>query len=242
MGGMDGGMAFMLLRPKPATSGPAPSILSLPFPQGKSWGFSNKSADVFFPLKTASKGNRDLKIESRDLLKLRVHVHPTLSLFVQTLLKARSLPDAAPRGLRPCGVAAWGDSREPSEQAILSRLLSPWLCPWSDVRGPVPHSPEAAGVGLAQDTVVGRGEGVKPEVRKALVGIRLRGGRALKSVVAGGGGNSSQETGLGGGLTARACDAPICGDTQEGHTALSSLKIRVSHIPGEKGCRGNSGN
>lgn len=47
------------------------------------------------------------------------------------------------------------------------------------------YSPETAGVGLAQDTVVRRGQGVKPEVSKALVGVGLGGGGALKSIVTG---------------------------------------------------------
>lgn len=51
--------------------------------------------------------------------------------------------------------------------------------------GPV-HSPEAAGVRLAQDTVIGGRLRVKPEVGETLVGVRGGGGGgAFKSVVAG---------------------------------------------------------
>lgn len=86
----------------------------------------------------------------------------------------------------------------------------------------MPHSPKAAAVGLAQDTVVWRGQGVKPEAGKALAGIRLQGGGALKSVVTVGGQKSGQKTGLGGDGSWSGAGASqqgpamhlVCGDTQ----------------------------
>lgn len=47
------------------------------------------------------------------------------------------------------------------------------------------YLPKTTGVGLAQDTVFRRGQGVEPEVSGALVGSRLRGRCALKPVVTG---------------------------------------------------------
>lgn len=85
-------------------------------------------------------------------------------------------------------------SGTPAHRAFSPTSLSLTPCgePWAPGRkarghpGSAPrYSPETAGVGLAQDTVVRRGQGVKPEVSKALVGVGLGGGGALKSVVTG---------------------------------------------------------
>lgn len=60
---------------------------------------------------------------------------------------------------------------------------SPQLCPRSGRGEARTHSPETAGVGLAQDAVVRGRQGVKPEVGQA-----LGEGRSLKPIVAGVGG------------------------------------------------------
>lgn len=88
-----------------------------------------------------------------------------------------------------------GDLQEPQRRgrsALISLSLTPCEEPWAPGRKGRGHhgsalcdSPETAGIGLAQDTVVRGRQGVKPEVGKALVGIRLRGGGALKSIVTG---------------------------------------------------------
>lgn len=95
----------------------------------------------------------------------------------------------------------------------------------------VPHSPEAAAVGLAQDTVVWWGQGVKPEAGKALVGLRLRGGGALKSIVAAREKRSGdrlgwgwEQSGAGGGPHHKGLQYTHLW----GHTALPSLEIRVT--------------
>lgn len=119
-------------------------------------------------------------------------------LSVWSRLRVSLLPDADPSGLRmesPGRGQSLGDLQEPQRKgrsALISLSLTPREEPWAPggkgrgYHGSAPcDSPETAGVGLAQDTVVRGRQGVKPEVGKALVGIGLRGGGALKSIVTG---------------------------------------------------------
>lgn len=106
------------------------------------------------------------------------------------------------------------------------------------------HSPKTVGVHLAQDTVIRGRQGVKPEVGEALVGIRLRGGGALKSIVAvrrkERGSGASPRRGPPRGDLLRTClwaHRPI-------HMAViprGGQNRKPSYVPGEKGCTGDSG-
>lgn len=121
-----------------------------------------------------------------------------LSLSVWSRLRTSLLPDADPPGLQwraLGGGQSLGDLQETQRKgrsALISLSRAPREQLWApggnsrDHHGSAPcDSPETAGVGLAQDTVIRGRQGVKPEVGKALVGIGLRGGGALKSIVTG---------------------------------------------------------
>lgn len=93
------------------------------------------------------------------------------------------------------GGQSLGDLQEP-QRKVRSALISLSWAPREQLWAPGGNgrghhgsapcdSPETAGVGLAQDTVIRGRQGVIPEVGKALVGIGLRGGGALKSIVTG---------------------------------------------------------
>lgn len=113
-----------------------------------------------------------------------------------------ALPVAGPTAATgSCCPVTWGQGHVPS----LATLRSPQTGrSMGQVRRP--HSPEAAGVGLAHHTVVGRGQGVEPEVGCTL-GAGLRRGRALEPIVAGKGENSvwGRRVGLGKGPRAPQC-------------------------------------
>lgn len=132
--------------------------------------------------------------------------------------------DRAPAGPVPGVTGA-----QPIGQPRLTSL--PAALPLQHREEAVPYSPEAAAVGLAQDTVVWWGQGIKPEAGKALVGLRLRGGGALKSIVAGGEKGSGDRLGWGWEQSG-AGRGPHHKGLQYthlwGHTALPSLEIRVT--------------
>lgn len=147
----------------------------------------------------------------------------------------------------PGGGSAWGDAQEPQRLPPHVGAAGPRQ---EGRRGHVfgpGYSPETAGVGLAQDTVIRWGQGVEPEVGKARAGVGPRGGGTLKSIVTAGGKSHRQGKGAVGDGSQPGARASPRGPTL--HRMLSTrrqvhshegLKAR-SYFPGETGCTEDSG-